>query len=73
MRSGGMSVTEDSQYFSWGEMIGREIVYARILQFSIYYFRNFKHFAPFNKSYSRCLRKDWSRNGSLRLPLIKTK
>ena len=54
-------------------LIGREIVYARILQFSIYYFRNFEHFAPFNRSYSRCLRKDWSRNGSLRLPLIKTK
>ena len=54
-------------------LIGREIVYARILQFLIYYFRNFKHFAPFNGDYSQCLRKDWSHNGSLRLPLIKNK
>ena len=35
-----------------GPLIGCEIVYAQILQFSIYYFRNFKHFAPFNRNYS---------------------
>ena len=33
----------------------------------------FLHFAPFDRNYSRCLQRDWSRNRSLQLPLIKTK